>query len=74
MTDRNSNVLTLDYRGFGDSTGTPTEKGLILDARAAFDYIATSGSKGRQIILAGHSLGTGVISQLLPMLQREGEV
>lgn len=41
---RNSmNVLMVDYRGYGASTGTPTEKGLNLDAdvrrRAGVDVL-----------------------------------
>ncbi|KAG9087706.1 hypothetical protein FRC06_002416 [Ceratobasidium sp. 370] len=31
----NANVFVIDYRGFGDSEGTPCEKGLLVDARAA---------------------------------------
>ena len=33
------NVLAIDYRGFGNSEGSPTEDGLALDARAAWDYL-----------------------------------
>ena len=31
----NANVLAIDYRGFGDSSGTPSKEGLVVDARAA---------------------------------------
>jgi abhydrolase domain-containing protein 12 len=34
---RKIHVLTFDYRGFGRSTGTPSESGLILDALAVVD-------------------------------------
>ena len=33
------NILTIDYRGFGNSEGSPSEEGLALDARAAWDYL-----------------------------------
>jgi hypothetical protein len=33
------NVLMLSYRGYGLSTGTPTEKGLKIDAQVALDFI-----------------------------------
>ena len=48
----------LSYRGYGGSTGTPTEQGLIEDARAAYAFAAER-YPGR-IALWGESLGTGV--------------
>lgn len=66
----------MDYRGFGDSTGTPSEDGLVEDARTAYEFVVSRlGHAGpiRHIILAGHSLGTGVISQLAARLVAEGE-
>ena len=32
-------VTVLDYRGFGGSEGSPTERGLIADGRAAYDWV-----------------------------------
>ena len=32
-------VMAIDYRGYGSSTGTPSELGFRSDARAAFDFI-----------------------------------
>lgn len=37
-----ANVLALDYRGFGDSGGAPTELGVRADARAAWDWLVAS--------------------------------
>jgi abhydrolase domain-containing protein 12 len=34
-----ANVLAIDYRGFGDSHGTPSEEGLVADARLAWDWV-----------------------------------
>lgn len=34
-----ANVLAIDYRGFGDSQGTPSEMGLVADARLAWDWV-----------------------------------
>ena len=48
----------MSYRGYGGSTGTPTEQGLIEDARAAYAFAAER-YPGR-IALWGESLGTGV--------------
>jgi abhydrolase domain-containing protein 12 len=36
------NILTIDYRGFGNSEGSPSEEGLALDARAACDYLISN--------------------------------
>ena len=35
-------VMAIDYRGYGGSTGTPSELGLGADARAAFDFHAAA--------------------------------
>jgi uncharacterized protein len=51
-------LLAIDYRGYGGSTGTPTERGLIEDGRAAYAFAAAR-YPGR-IALWGESLGTGV--------------
>lgn len=58
-------VLALDYRGFGKSSGSPTEEGLYLDARATLHY-ATQSLKlpERALVLYGESLGTGVAVQM----------
>lgn len=54
-------MLAIDYRGFGLSTGSPTEQGLILDARAAVEWATqVAGVPPERIVLLGHSLGTAV--------------
>jgi abhydrolase domain-containing protein 12 len=67
-----ANVLAIDYRGFGDSTGHPSEAGLVRDGRAAWDWLVSRGAKQENIIIIGHSLGTGVTSQLAAELYDEG--
>jgi abhydrolase domain-containing protein 12 len=68
-------VLAIDYRGFADSTGTPTEDGLALDARAAWDWLLASGAKPDDIVIVGNSLGTGVAAKFAAQLaEEEGEV
>ena len=57
LTAEGFGLLGLSYRGYGGSTGTPTEAGLIEDARAAYAYAAERYSR---IVLWGESLGTGV--------------
>ena len=52
--------LALAYRGFSGSTGTPTEKGLFIDGLAAYDWLRAQGFADKDIVIHGHSLGTGV--------------
>jgi fermentation-respiration switch protein FrsA (DUF1100 family) len=58
-------VLIFDYRGYGDSEGTPTEVGTYADAEAAWHYLtATRGANPNNIIIYGRSLGGGIASKL----------
>jgi fermentation-respiration switch protein FrsA (DUF1100 family) len=52
-------VLALNYRGFGGSSGTPSEEGILRDADAAYAFAATR-VPAERIVLWGESLGTGV--------------
>lgn len=52
--------LAVAYRGFSGSTGTPTEKGLFIDGLAAYDWLRAKGYQPSDIVIHGHSLGTGV--------------
>lgn len=59
------NVLLVDYRGYGLSTGVPTERGLHADARATFDYLLTRHDIDlNAICLFGRSLGGAVAIDL----------
>jgi dienelactone hydrolase len=52
-------VLVFDYRGFGMSTGTITEAGMLKDAEAALTYATgTLGFAKNRILLYGYSLGS----------------
>ncbi|KAI9816049.1 MAG: hypothetical protein M1827_002041 [Pycnora praestabilis] len=54
-------VLTVDYRGYGYSTGRPTEEGLIVDGVALVDWaLKVAGIPPERIVLLGQSLGTAV--------------
>ncbi|ESQ89187.1 alpha/beta hydrolase [Asticcacaulis benevestitus] len=56
--------LALAYRGYSGSTGTPTEKGLLTDGLTAYDWLRATGFKDSDIVIHGHSLGTGVATWL----------
>jgi fermentation-respiration switch protein FrsA (DUF1100 family) len=59
LTEDGSGLVALSYRGYGGSTGTPSEAGLIADALAAYAF--TSARYGSErIVLWGESLGSGV--------------
>ena len=59
LADHGLGLVALSYRGFGGSTGTPSETGLIADAAAAYDY-AVSRYAPERIAVWGESLGGGV--------------
>ncbi|KAK4547159.1 hypothetical protein LTR36_001380 [Oleoguttula mirabilis] len=57
----NTHVITIDYRGFGHSTGSPTEAGLIIDGTALVDWVLkTANISPERIVILGQSLGTAV--------------
>jgi fermentation-respiration switch protein FrsA (DUF1100 family) len=59
LTADGTGLLALCYRGYGGSTGKPSEDGLIRDARAAYEFAAARYPE-RRIVLFGESLGTAV--------------
>jgi len=66
-------VLAIDYRGFGDSTGYPTEVGLCTDAAAGLQWLCDHGNfRPDQVVCWGHSLGTGVAVRLAHAQQKHG--
>jgi len=61
---RRYDVVLLDYRGYGKSTGSITsEDALHQDVQAVYDYVRQR-YREDQIIIYGHSLGTGLAVQL----------
>ena len=57
-------VMLPEYRGYGGNPGTPSEKGLLLDARAAYARLVSMGTAPERILLWGESLGTGLAVHL----------
>ena len=53
-------LFAVDYRGYGGSTGSPDEPGLLRDAEAAYAKVAELGTAPENLILYGHSLGSGL--------------
>jgi fermentation-respiration switch protein FrsA (DUF1100 family) len=66
-------VLIIDYRGYGRSSGTPSEAGLYLDADAAWLYLVEDrGIEPGRIILFGRSLGASVAADLASRVRPGG--
>jgi len=63
-------VLVFDYRGYGLSEGTPTEKGTYADAEGAWRYLAdVKGISRERIIVHGQSLGGAIAAHLASQRQ-----
>ena len=57
-------LLLLEYRGYGGNPGSPSEAGLLIDARAGMAALLAMGFTPDRILLWGASLGTGLAVQL----------
>ena len=59
------NVFIFDYRGFGQSAGSPTEQGTYLDSQAAWSYLTKIRAlNANEIIVFGRSLGGAIATWL----------
>lgn len=59
LTHDGAGLLAVSWRGYGGSTGTPSEAGLRLDGMAAYDWLSARVAPTRTIVF-GESLGTGI--------------
>ncbi|MCB4760392.1 MAG: alpha/beta hydrolase [Sulfurovum sp.] len=53
----NFTCYLMDYRGYGESTGEPSQKALYADALVLYDMVI---QKHERISISGRSLGTGI--------------
>lgn len=70
----NANIWLIDYRGYGDSDGKPSEKGLKMDAEAVWDYILNKKLEHvdpRKVFVFGRSLGGAVAFHLAKYAERK---
>ena len=58
------NVFIFDYRGYGKSEGKPSEKGLYIDTKSAYDYLLSRRIIPEKLIGYGESLGGAFIIDL----------
>lgn len=61
LAQMNLNVLGVGYRGYGSSTGKPSEAGIYMDGRTALDYVMhEKGFDPDRIYVMGRSIGSTV--------------
>lgn len=71
----NLNVFIIDYRGYGKSSGRPTEKGTYRDAEAAWNYLKEQrGIPIDSMIVMGRSLGAAIAADLAARIQPAGVI
>ena len=60
-----AHVFAVDYRGYGQSQGRPSENGVYRDAEAAYDYLVGERQVApERLLVLGQSLGVGVAVDL----------
>lgn len=63
-TSRGLGVFMMTYRSFGGSTGAPSERANVADAKFAYDTLVAKGVAPSNIVVYGESLGSGVATQV----------
>lgn len=62
--------LSFDYRGYGNSTGWPSDRGIKADVQAVVDFAITQYNPEKHtFILLGVSIGSGLAAHAATMLQ-----
>ena len=68
-------VFMVEYRGYGSSTGSPSEAGLSIDGQAALDFVRNHEElRKTNIVLYGQSLGGAVAVKLLQANYQVGDI
>lgn len=63
LSSLDNHVFSIDYRGFADSSGSPSEEGVVEDALSMYKWVKESCGDS-PVIIWGHSLGSGVATRL----------
>jgi hypothetical protein len=61
---RGRGMFMMTYRGYGGSSGRPSERANVADALLAYDTLVASGVAADDIVVYGESIGTGVAVQV----------
>ncbi|EOX4184833.1 MARTX multifunctional-autoprocessing repeats-in-toxin holotoxin RtxA [Vibrio cholerae] len=68
-------MLAVNLRGYGESDGGPSEKGLYQDARTMFNYLVNDkGIDPSNIIIHGYSMGGPIAADLARYAAQNGQV
>lgn len=62
--DKGYGVFMMTYRGYGGSTGRPSERANVRDGKQAYDLLIKAGLSPSEIVIYGESLGSGVATQV----------
>lgn len=75
LRDLGADTLILDYRGYGRSSGAPSEAGMYRDARAAYQWLITTRRiHPDRIVVYGESLGSAVAVHLAAEARTAGVI
>ena len=64
-------LMAVEYRGYGASSGSPSEAGFMVDAQTAYDWLTAKGVAPSGIVIVGESLGTAVATKLAARVKAE---
>ncbi|QIX00036.1 hypothetical protein AMS68_005553 [Peltaster fructicola] len=68
-------VFMLEYRGYGLSTGIPTEAGLVIDSQTGLDYLRSRKDLAdTKLVVYGQSIGGAVAIDLVSKNQEAGDI
>ncbi|WP_271198384.1 alpha/beta fold hydrolase [Pseudomonas turukhanskensis] len=71
---RGISVLAVDGRGYGNSDGKPSEKGLYADAASMYDYLVNIKKVDpKSILIQGYSMGAPVAAKLAAKQSVQGK-
>ncbi|XP_014249652.1 monoacylglycerol lipase ABHD12 isoform X2 [Cimex lectularius] len=74
LQNQNYHIVAFDYRSYGDSSPIePSELGVVEDSKTVYKWLKKKAAGLAKIIIWGHSLGTGISSHLVDILESEGE-
>ena len=69
----NAHVLIVDYRGYAENSGNPSEANFARDARSVWNHLTGElGVRPDRVVIYGESLGGGVATRLASELCQEG--
>jgi uncharacterized protein len=65
LTESGAGLMAVSWRGYGGSSGSPTEAGFRIDARTAYDALVNDKRvNANRVVVFGESLGTTVATML----------